>query len=812
MAPKAQRPRRRSRAAKPPSKPQAKPRTEAEAPADGMAGFWQRSMEWAQRVGLARYAAIALTVAAIASGIATYATLTGSPPYGPDPNTVFILLNVDLVLLLLLATLIARRIVRLWFERRRGLAGSRLHTRLVLLFSLVAVTPAILVAVFSAIFFNFGIQAWFGERVRTALHESLAVTDAYLREHQQAIRADALAMASALSRNAPLLLRSSLIFRRVVERQAAARSLPEAIVFDDSGTVLATSGLSQALQLEPVPDWAMQKARKGEVAVMAKRKDQRVRALVRLDRFYNTYLYVGRFIDPTVLGHVARTQEAVEVYRKLEGQRSVLQISFFLLFALVALLLLLAAVWTGLLLSNQLMKPIGALIGAADRVSAGDLTVRVAESKEDVDIGGLGRAFNRMTGRLERNRRELIEANRQIDARRKFTETVLAGVSAGVIGLDAEGRINLPNRSASDLLGTDLDKAVGKPLAKVVPEMAELIERARDEPDVLQQSELAIARAGTARTLLVRIATEIIKGEAIGYVVTFDDITELQSAQRKAAWADVARRIAHEIKNPLTPIQLSAERLKRKYLKEITSEPEIFETCTDTIVRQVNDIGRMVDEFSSFARMPAPAVQEEDIGEICRQAVFLQRTANPSIEIDVSLPKITKPLRCDRRQVSQAITNLLKNAVDSIVERQAQMGRAPAPGRIGLAVTHKASQTVIEVTDNGTGLPEELQHRLTEPYVTTRRKGTGLGLAIVAKIMEDHGGQLALANRPRGGASARMIFARPAERSEAAAKTARKPASAKKAPKEKRVGAPPKAHERAARKRKEPRRTALHGS
>jgi len=714
---------------------------------------------WTERVGLGRFAAIALTVAAIASGITTYVTLTGSPPYGPDPDTVLVLLNLDLVLMLLLGALIARRVARLWVERRRGLAGSRLHARLVLLFSLVAVTPAILVAVFSALFFNFGIQAWFSERVSTALKESLAVTDSYLREHQQAIRADALSMASALNRDAPLMLRSSLVFKTLVAQQAAARSLPEAIVFDGSGTVLATSGLSLALQLEPVPDWALRRAKKGDVAVMAKSGDKRVRALVRLDQFFDTYLYVGRFIDPTVLGHVARTQEAVGIYKKLEGQRSVLQISFFLLFALVSLLLLLAAVWVGLLFSNQLMKPIGALIGAADRIRSGDLSTRVVESKEDVDIGGLGRAFNRMAARLERNRRDLVEANRQIDARRKFTETVLAGVSAGVIGLDAKGRINLPNRSASELLSTNLDTHLGKPLASVVPEMADLIAEAQRAPDSRNQSELAVTRGGITRSLLVRFASEYIERKLIGYVVTFDDITELQSAQRTAAWADVARRIAHEIKNPLTPIQLSAERLKRKYLKEIKTEPDIFVTCTDTIVRQVSDIGRMVDEFSSFARMPAPVFQEEDLAEICRQAVFLQRSAHPSIKFSVSPPKKAAMLRCDGRQVSQAVTNLLKNAADSVLDRQAGNGQESPPGRISLKLRQSGEQTIVEIEDNGTGLPEELMHRLTEPYVTTRKKGTGLGLAIVAKIMEDHNGRLEFENRMRGGVIARLKFA-----------------------------------------------------
>jgi len=756
----------------------------------------RRMMSWAQRVGLSRYAAIALTIAAIASGIGTYWALTGTSLFEPDAKTILILLNVDLVLLLLLGALIARRIARLWAQRRQGLAGSRLHARLVLLFSLVAVTPAIVVAVFSAIFFNFGIQAWFSERVHSALTESLKVTDAYLREHQQAIRADALAMAGVLNRNALLLLRSPDIFKRAVEQQASARALLEAVVFDESGTVLATSGLDISIQREQVPQWALERAKKGEVAVVAEGGARRVRALVRLDQFFNTYLYVGRFIDPTVVGHVARTRQAVEAYQKLEGQRSGLQISFFLLYAVVALLLLLAAVWVGLLLSNQLMKPIGDLIGAADRIRRGDLSARVVESKEDVDIGGLGRAFNRMAKRLERNRRELVDANRQLDARRMFTETVLAGVSAGVIGLDANGRINLPNRSASELLSTDLQEQVGKPLANVVPEMADLVGKARKGGESPEQTELVVSRGGVERTLTVRVATETNEeGEPFGYVVTFDDITELQSAQRKAAWADVARRIAHEIKNPLTPIQLSAERLKRKYLKEVESEPELFETLADTIVRQVGDIGRMVDEFSSFARMPAPVMREEDLGEICRHAAVLQRSAHRGIDFDITLPDFPVTLRSDRGQITQAVTNLMQNAADSILDRKAPDGQESPRGRIAVTVSRQGRTAVVDVADNGPGLPKELLHRLTEPYVTTRKKGTGLGLAIVAKIMEDHGGQLILENIEGGGARARLVFASGADAAEARHETPAPPVKRK-----------------STKRKSAPRKAALHGS
>jgi len=383
--------------------------------------------------------------------------------------------------------------------------------------------------------------------------------------------------------------------------------------------------------------------------------------------------------------------------------------------------------------------------------------VRVEEGKSDDELGSLSRAFNRMTSQLHTQRGERVEANRQIDERRRFTEAVLSGVSAGVIGLDGEGHVNLPNRSATVLLSADLDRMIGRDFREAVPEMAPLLEAARAAPNRLAQDEVIIQRGGRRRTLLVRIAGERVAGGTIGYVVTFDDITELEAAQRKAAWADVARRIAHEIKNPLTPIQLSAERLKRKYLGEITSDPETFRICTETIVRQVSDIGRMVDEFSSFARMPAPVLRPEDLVELVRQTVFLQRNARPEITFETELPAHPVKLALDQRQIGQALTNLLQNAVDAIHGRS-EAGEEVPPGRIVVRLHQRGDSIAVVVEDNGKGLPTDNRDRLTEPYVTTRSKGTGLGLAIVKKIMEDHGGELTLADRPLGGAIVSLIF------------------------------------------------------
>jgi two-component system nitrogen regulation sensor histidine kinase NtrY len=711
---------------------------------------------WAGRVGLGRKLAIVLGVFAALSGAATIAVLLGVWPGATSPHLDQLFLLLNLVLLLPLVAIVAWRLVQLWAERRRGLAGSRLHTRLVVLFSLIAVIPTIFVAIFSYLLFSFGVQAWFSERVRTAVTGSLAVAEGYLHEHQQTIRADVVGMANDLNRDANLLSLNPARLNEIVRAQAALRSLTEAIVFDGDGHLLARTGFSFALELQPVPDWALAAARAGDVAVMTNDNDDRVRALVRLDRYGDVFLYAGRFIDPEVINHMNQTKSAVDQYERLEGQRSDYQVVLSAIFFAVGLLLLTGAVWAGLSFATRMARPISLLVAAAERVRSGDLSARVPAGNDDEEFGSLSRAFNRMTHQLQTQQSEVIEANRQLDQRRRFTETVLAGVSAGVIGLDQQGRINLPNRSASLLLGTDLDQHIGKELAEVVPEMAGLADEAERRPDRLAESQVQLVRSGRARTLLVRIAAERLDGEAKGYVVTFDDITELQAAQRKAAWADVARRIAHEIKNPLTPIQLSAERLKRKYLSEIKNDPETFAACTDTIIRHVGSIGRMVDEFSSFARMPAPVLRDEDLGEIVRHTAFLQRAATAEIKVETDLPRTAVRLACDSRQVAQALVNLMKNAAESI---QAREGDLP-PGLIVVKLAEQEGEIVLAVEDNGRGLPAEGRERLTEPYVTTHAKGTGLGLAIVKKIMEDHHGELVLEDRKGGGACVKLVFHR----------------------------------------------------
>lgn len=710
-----------------------------------------------------RKTAFGLAAAAFLSGVATVLSLTGRSGHAYDIETVLGLLYVDGILLLLLAVIVVRRLLQVWMERRRGAAGSGLHVRLVLLFSLVAVTPGILVVVFSALFLNFGMQSWFSERVRTALNESLGVAKAYLLEHRNKIETDAFALANDLNLNAPALMRSQEIFNNELSAQSALRSLSEAVVLDSAGQVLARARFSLIPEIENIPVEILARANQGKIAVIDSKNEERLRALIKLNRFVDAYLLVERLVDPRVISHIDRIHRAVTSYKKMESERSGIQVSFIIIFIMVALLLLLAAGWVGLTVAGQLARPISDLIGAAKEVSDGNLDIRVAAGEETDEINRLSHAFNNMTSQLQAQQRGLIEANRELDSRRRFTETVLAGVSAGVVGLDPEGHVYLPNRSASELLGLDLKSHAGESFAEVVPEMADLLGTALQAPHRTHQAEVRLARRDGMRTLLTRITGETLQSEVIGYVVTFDDVTDLLSAQRKAAWADVARRIAHEIKNPLTPIQLSAERLRRKYQDEIISDPETFKTCTDTIVRQVEDIGRMVDEFSAFARMPQPTMKSENLADICRDAVFLERNRNPDIEIGLDLPDAPVSVRCDSRQISGALTNILKNAAESIEGRIAEREMENGTGWIGVTLqpcgpAEDALDDVrIVVEDNGRGLPVD-RERLTEPYVTTREKGTGLGLAIVRKIMEDHQGCLLLDPREPEGARVTLVL------------------------------------------------------
>ncbi|MDE3129912.1 MAG: PAS domain-containing sensor histidine kinase [Acidobacteriota bacterium] len=714
---------------------------------------------------IGRVPTLVLAIAALVLGVTTFGLLASGVP---GPNVVVALVLGNVAVLLLLGALLAARLTRMWVDRRRGSAGSRLQVRLVLLLGGVAVVPAIVVAALSVIFFDLGIRAWFNEPVRAAVNESLAVARGYVNEHEQSIRGDAISMANDLIRANQYIAGDNNAFASFLATQTTLRGLSDAVIFDPkSRDVLASAGLLAGFGSEPPPQWAVDLAEQGRVVVLGSPDASRVRALIELPSTPPTLLQVSRPVDPEILKHLRLSEQGASAYQRLDRNRNGLQVFFALIFAIVALLVLSAAVLVGLMFAGGLVRPIAALVAAAERVRTGELDVRVEEPRSDDEVAGLIRAFNRMTGQLAEQRRELMDAYGQIDSRRRFTEAVLSGVSAGVIGLDRAGVVELPNRAASALLGRDLWGAIGKPVEEAVPEFGPLFAEVRAAPERSRTAEIVIGATGSRRTLLLRISAERIaidgpedvaeEGSTVtGYVATFDDITALQAAQRTAAWADVARRIAHEIKNPLTPIQLAAERLKRRFSREIASDPETFSACADTIVRHVGDIRRMVDEFSSFARMPLPVMRAEDFGQILREALVLPRAARPGIAFVANLPPSGPAIRADRRLLGQALTNLLQNAVDAILMRGGAV--QPGKGRVEITLTQSGEDVVLTIADDGVGLPQTDRERLTEPYVTHKPKGTGLGLAIVKKILEDHGGTLALADRvaredwPGGGA------------------------------------------------------------
>ena len=726
----------------------------------------RRIFNWSRRINMERRIAMVFLALGALSGLMTYLVLTDVWQTQNPARAITWLLLSDFIIVLSLGTMIARRFVVLWVERRRGMVGAKLHSRLVLLFGLIALIPAITVSVFSTTFLNYGLDIWFGDKIKSAVESSFSVSQSYLQDHQQRVANDTLSIANEIrDQNWGGFVDLSRL-DAFLDRQVGLRDLSEAVVIDRRRQILASGGFTLMMEFDlDLPEDAVVRADSGEMVMLHSPTGDRIRALVAIDAAQGIYLYAGRVIDDGVLTAIRNNEGAVGLYRQLEGDRSQWQITVGLIFAALALLLLMAAIWVAIISATNLVKPILRLVEAAQRLGSGDLATRVKAGKRDDELGELSRTFNTMALRLQTQQVELVATNQQLDDRRRFTELVLSGVSAGVIGLNEKGEIELPNRSASELLGRNIMQHVGERLGDLVPEMGELVAQAQSRPAATAEGQINMSHGPLTRTLHVRVVAERSEGDHTRIVVTFDDVTELLAAQRKAAWSDIARRIAHEIKNPLTPIQLSAERLKRKYLKEIVNDPETFQVCTDTIVRQVGDIGRLVDEFSSFARMPAPVLRPEDLVELARQAAFLQQSANPSIVYDVDLPVEPIWASCDASQVTRALTNLLQNAADAI-EARLEMEQAAGgdgqnrltPGRIHLWIRREADQVTLAVDDNGRGLPRQGRDRLTDPYVTTRVKGTGLGLAIVKKIMEDHGGKLQLLDGEKGGASVRLTF------------------------------------------------------
>jgi two-component system nitrogen regulation sensor histidine kinase NtrY len=678
---------------------------------------------------------------ALLSAFLTFVVLTGLTPIEPTRVVVlsFILINAATILLLL--AIISREVWVVLQARRRGRAAARLHIQIVSLFSGFAVLPAVLVAIIANVTIDRGLDRLFSGPMRAAIQNSLTIARAYTYEHAQLIQGDILGMANDVAHARPLYDQDRASFRDLLTASAAARNLPGAMLIDKDCNILETAQTGVQQAFTPPPPEFLRNVNEAEPEISVLPETNYVAAVIRLRAFSDTFLYVARPLDPRVVAQLKQTEASVAEYAEIESRRLGIQVNFALMFGGIALSILMASVLIGLNFANWLVAPIRRLMSAANIVSTGDLHVQVPVHRSEGDLAQLGETFNKMTQELLIQRDELVSASDLIDSRRRFIEAVLSSASAGIIGLDASGSVGILNRSAEKLIGHAESETLSRPLSDVLPELDDMMKTAREGTQRLVQGQITVLRDGHERNLSVRVSAEQTSQSRDNYIITLDDITELVSAQRTSAWADVARRIAHEIKNPLTPIQLSAERIRRKFGKVITEDKAIFEQCTDTIVRQVDDIRRMVDEFSRFARMPKPVIEGEDVADTVRQAVFLMRVGHPDIDIEAEIKQEPMRAQFDRRLISQALTNIIKNATEAI---EAVPAEELGKGRIDVIAACDNDDIVIDVIDNGIGLPIVSRARLLEPYVTTREKGTGLGLAIVGRVLEDHGGRIEL--------------------------------------------------------------------
>ncbi|MEO1504581.1 MAG: PAS domain-containing sensor histidine kinase [Pseudomonadota bacterium] len=703
--------------------------------------WWQKSTTIA--VGLAITGPILATL--------TYATISSNQEGELSSIWFKALILADICYLVVLASLIGLQIARLIVARRARSAGSRLHARMVAFFTGVAAAPAILVAVFFFLVIQLGFEAWFSDRVSSIVRNSHEVARAYSAEHREAIGGEAIALAKSIDAAAGGMPISpeDVRFREFLDRTTEATNFSDVYILNSSGEIVARGADSFLFTFTPPSLRDLDLAASGELVIREDRLADEMRALLKLDSVFDAYLYVTRPVDGAVLTLLEKTDSGVKLYTRLEQNREAWLAQFAALYIGFAVLVLMAAIYLGLWFAERLSRPIGRLSAAAQRVRSGDLDVRVKEERGDDDLSLLSRVFNRMTEEVKRKQDELSEAHMESEQRRLFSEAVLSGVSAGVVGLDQERLVMLLNAPAARLIGVDEDDAVGRSIEELVPEFSEILDSPTIVTDGAVEKQIKIIRKGQERDLLVRVTVETSGDDSTtGLVVTIDDMTALVSAQRMAAWGDVARRIAHEIKNPLTPIQLAAERLRRKYGERLGEDAETFDRYTDTIVRHTGDIGRMVDAFVRFAKMPSPEMATVDLRDVVREAVVLQKEARAHIDYSTRHPEDPVLVRADRGQVLQAAVNLMLNAADAIktrLDKETEEGVEGAAPEIRVALEQSDRRNVLlTVQDNGIGLPATDRMKLLEPYVTTRKEGTGLGLAIVMKIVEEHGGELLL--------------------------------------------------------------------
>ena len=705
---------------------------------------------------------VGLALAGALTAVATITLLMGDGLAGENNGLISALLIASLVISAGLAGILIHRILRVARAWRAAATGARLHLRFVTLFSLAALAPAIIVAVFLGVTFTQGMDRWFSQRVVDTIESAADVGAAYVDLASGGLGGEVQAMAEDLNAARGGLTSDPSRYAAFLQLQGERRELSSVYVIDGTGSVLAGGALVEnAVPYSAPSQEALSVANQGEVSVRFDQDNDRLLALYRLSAYNNAYVFVSKRIEPGLVAQLRQFETSVSEYRAARDQQNSLRGLLGMAYVSTAVLLLLGAGWVGLTSATRVAEPIGRLVGAARRVAAGDLKARVSVGEERDEVDALASAFNRMTAQLETQRRDLVTAQEDAENRSSFIEAVLGGVSAGVMGLDHNGRITATNRSAVQLLGLAHADIIGRRLIDLAPEFTELLNQPSRAGEATAQ-RVDLMREGGSVNLSVRASPEA-DGDL---VLTFDDMTKLISAQRQEAWKDVARRIAHEIKNPLTPIQLSAERLRKKYSGEITSDPDTFAKCTDTILRQVADIGRMVDEFSSFARMPTPRMAFADISEVARSTVFAQRLVFPDVRIEVEGADQPIALVSDERLIGQALLNLIKNASESVQARRDRDGE-PKDGFVRLSLRDLEFGVEFRVTDNGLGFPEKDRHRLIEPYVTTRTKGAGLGLAIVARIIEDHGGLIELDDAPGGGPGAVVRFVLPKRGEEA---------------------------------------------
>ena len=691
--------------------------------------------------------ALTMTLVVVAPVLAALTYFVVGPlGQGTSSPQLQLVLLVDLIYVLIVMALVMRLVARMIAARRAKSAGSRLHLRLTSVFAVFALIPTVLVAVFSVLLLSVALDGLFSEPVGNVLRTSLTTAQAYEEEHIQDLTRDAQGLAAYLNRERArdLFMDDGDLRLALAEVQGQIdRGLSEAFVIDSAGTIAARAVGSYDFHYEQPSAEDFIRARNERLLIIEDAASNEFRALLPLETFPDRFLYVTRAVDGNVLALLDETTETVQQYEQLASDRGRMLFQFGLLYLGFALILILGAIWGGLWFAERLSRPVGRLVSASQRVGSGDLDVRVIEDDGDDEISQLGHYFNQMTGQLKGQREALLESNRMSERRRRLFDSVLSSVTSGVVGLDADGRVTFVNPSAGRLLSVG-DAPADTSLTVAVPEFATLFDEVRQSGHDSVQGQVNLIRKGTQESLLVRMSPRRTEGGALeGYVVAFDDVTDLVSAQRMAAWGDVARRIAHEIKNPLTPIQLSAERIKRKFRKQVGDDVDALDQMTDVIIRQTNDLRRIVDEFSKFARMPEPVLVLNDLTKVVSDAVALQRAGQPQVRITSDLPDDPVLADMDATMISQALLNLIKNAgeaTETYIERHGAEGFRP---EIRIAMTRDDSRAMITISDNGIGLPED-RARLFEPYVTTRDKGTGLGLPIVKKIIEEHGGSLTL--------------------------------------------------------------------